>query len=96
MALDLSGALELVGDDHQTEVCLGRGAVGHRFVVLVEVGVIVYLDVASKLLDELVADRLLDRAARLGARGRLRHGCEEPFVQGWCARGETQETQGAQ
>lgn len=53
MALDLSAALELVGDDDQAEVCLGRCAAGHRFVVLVEVGVIVYFEVAAKLFDEL-------------------------------------------
>jgi hypothetical protein len=53
VALDLSGAVELAGDDNETEVCLGRCATGHGLVVLVEVGVVVDLDVASKLLDEL-------------------------------------------
>lgn len=53
VSLDLSAALKLVGDDDQTEVCLGRCAAGHRFVVLVEVGVIVNFDVVAKLFDEL-------------------------------------------
>lgn len=53
MALDLSAPLELLGDDDQSEVCLGRCAAGHRFVVLVKVRVIVDLDAVSKLVDEL-------------------------------------------
>lgn len=53
VSLNLSAALKLVGDDHQAEVCLGRCAAGHRFVVLVEVGVIVDFDVVAKLFDEL-------------------------------------------
>lgn len=117
VALDLSAALELVGDDDQAEVCLGRCAAGHRLVVLVEVGVIVYLEVAAKLFDELqqkpksaeilglpltgwraylLSNRLLNWAARLGARGRatrLRHSCEQPLVQDCCARGRTQGAQ---